>query len=104
MHLPQTVLRRALSNEYVHARNSRSLRTSRFTLVNRPRTCNPSPCGKNGHCISTKEGYKCVCKNDTTGVLCEQKLMPEGYRWCPIECQAGTSCVFEGNTPKCRAL
>jgi hypothetical protein len=73
-------------------------------LVNRPRTCNPSPCGKNGQCISTKDGNKCVCKNGTTGVLCEQKIMPKNYRWCPIDCRAGTSCIYEGNTPTCRAL
>ncbi|CAF0870390.1 unnamed protein product [Adineta ricciae] len=76
----------------------------RCQMINRPRTCNPSPCGKNGRCISTKDGYKCVCKNGITGVLCEQKLMPENYRWCPKDCQAGTTCVFEGNTPKCRAV
>jgi Notch-like protein len=73
-------------------------------LINRPRTCNPSSCGKNGECISTKDGYKCLCKNDTTGVLCEQKVMPKNYRWCPLDCQLGTNCMYEGNTPKCRAL
>ncbi|CAF1627731.1 unnamed protein product [Rotaria magnacalcarata] len=72
--------------------------------MNRPRTCTPSPCGQNGHCIGTADGYKCVCKNDTTGVLCEQKLMPKNYRWCPIDCHSDTTCVYEGNTPKCRAL
>jgi hypothetical protein len=75
-----------------------------FYLVNRPRTCDPSPCGQNGRCISTKDGYKCVCRNDTTGILCEQKMMPKNYRWCPIDCRNGTSCVYEGNTPKCRVL
>ncbi|CAF3378373.1 unnamed protein product [Rotaria socialis] len=72
--------------------------------MNRPRTCLPSPCGQNGQCIGTADGYKCLCKNDTTGVLCEQKLMPKNYRWCPIDCQPDTTCVYEGNTPKCRAL
>ena len=78
--------------------------TFSFNLVNRPRVCSPSPCGPNGHCISTKDGYQCVCKNGTTGILCEQKMMPKNYRWCPIDCKEGTSCVYEGNTPKCRAL
>lgn len=73
-------------------------------LVNRPRTCNPSPCGNNGQCVTTKEGHKCVCKNGTTGVLCEQKIMPESYRWCPLDCHSGTTCVYEGSTPKCRVL
>ncbi|CAF1227611.1 unnamed protein product [Rotaria sordida] len=73
-------------------------------LINRPRTCTPSPCGKDGQCVITQDGYKCLCKNDTTGVLCEQKIMPKNYRWCPIDCRSGTSCVYEGSTPKCRAL
>jgi len=73
-------------------------------LVNRPRTCDPSPCAQNGQCITTKDGHKCVCKNGTTGILCEQKMMPKNYRWCPIDCKEGTSCVYEGNTPKCRVL
>lgn len=77
---------------------------NRCELINRPRTCNPSPCGPNGQCISTKDGYKCICKNGSTGILCEQKMMPKNYRWCPIDCKQGTTCVYEGNTPKCRAL
>ncbi|CAF2519254.1 unnamed protein product [Rotaria sp. Silwood2] len=76
----------------------------RCELMNRPRTCTPSPCGKDGQCIITQDGYKCLCKNDTTGVLCEQKIMPKNYRWCPIDCRAGTNCVYEGSTPKCRVL
>jgi hypothetical protein len=88
-------------DEFVFLRKKRNIWVY---LVNRPRTCNPSPCGKNGQCISTKDGNKCVCKNNTTGVLCEQKLMPKNYRWCPIDCRAGTSCIYEGNTPTCRAL
>jgi hypothetical protein len=73
-------------------------------LVNRPRTCNPSPCGKNGQCLSTKDGHKCICKNNTTGILCEQTIMPKDYRWCPLDCRSGTTCIYEGSTPKCRVL
>lgn len=75
-----------------------------LSLVNRPRTCSPSPCGENGKCILTTDGYKCLCNNSTTGVLCEQKLMPKNYRWCPLDCQGGTTCLYEGTTPKCRAI
>lgn len=72
--------------------------------INRPRTCSPSPCGENGKCISTSDGYKCLCRNGTTGVLCEQKILPKNYRWCPLDCQEGTTCMYEGNTAKCRAI
>jgi len=74
------------------------------TEVNRPRTCNPNPCSKNGECISTKDGYKCVCKNGMTGILCEQIIMPKSYRWCPLDCRSGTTCIYEGSIPKCRVL
>ncbi|CAF3618197.1 unnamed protein product [Adineta steineri] len=73
-------------------------------LMNRPRSCDPNPCGQSGQCISTKDGYKCICKNGMTGILCEQVIMPNDYRWCPLNCQAGTSCVYEGTIPKCRVL
>ncbi|CAF0823533.1 unnamed protein product [Rotaria sordida] len=73
-------------------------------LINRPRTCNPSPCGQYGQCITTKDGYKCICKNDRTGVLCEQLIMPKNYRWCSLDCPSGTTCVYEGSTPTCRLL
>ena len=51
-----------------------------------------------------KLGTNVFVKNDATGILCEQKAMPQNYRWCPVDCRAGTNCVYEGNTPKCRAL
>lgn len=73
-------------------------------VVNRPRSCNPNPCINNGKCVSTDHGYQCVCETGTTGVLCEQMLMPKDYRWCPLDCRAGTTCVYEGTIPKCRVL
>ncbi|UJR31039.1 hypothetical protein I4U23_018549 [Adineta vaga] len=76
----------------------------RCELINRPRTCNPNPCGQNGQCISTKDGHKCICKNGMTGVLCEQVIMPSNHQWCPLNCRAGTTCVYEGSIPKCRVL
>ncbi|CAF1350322.1 unnamed protein product, partial [Adineta ricciae] len=76
----------------------------RCELINRPRTCNPSPCGRNGQCIATKDGYKCVCKNGVTGVLCEQTIMPSNHQWCSLNCPPGTTCVYEGSIPKCRVL
>lgn len=72
--------------------------------MNRPRTCNPNPCHAEGQCISTKDGYQCLCKNGRTGILCEEMILPKNYRWCPIVCRAGTTCVYEGTTPKCRAV
>jgi len=76
----------------------------RCEIKNRPRTCDPNPCGSYGKCISTDEGHKCVCDHGRTGILCEQKMMPKDYRWCPLDCRSGTTCVYEGNVPKCRVI
>ncbi|CAF2086668.1 unnamed protein product [Rotaria magnacalcarata] len=76
----------------------------RCEFINRPRTCNPNPCNADGQCISTRDGYKCLCKNGRTGILCEQMVVAKNYRWCPLDCQSGTTCVYEGTSPKCLAL
>ncbi|CAF0818087.1 unnamed protein product [Didymodactylos carnosus] len=68
---------------------------------NRPRTCQPNPC-VNGNCVATKDGYKCVCKPGSTGILCEQIQRSNDYRWCPLDCQNGGTCVYQGTIAKCR--
>ena len=33
--------------------------------------CTPNPCNNGGTCVSTDEGFKCVCKPQYAGQLCE---------------------------------
>ncbi|CAF2052537.1 unnamed protein product [Rotaria magnacalcarata] len=76
---------------------------SRCEFMNRPKSCSPkNPCMNKAKCITTINGAQCMCERGTSGVLCEriERLLNEKY--CPLNCQAGGTCVYVSATPKCR--
>ncbi len=75
----------------------------------------------NGRCITTSVGSQCICQKGTSGVLCERSKFllnsladnlncilvflverSRNAKYCPLDCQAGGTCVYVGSTPKCR--
>ena len=75
----------------------------------------------NGKCLTTGVGSQCICQKGTSGVLCERsKLLlnmmknplnnvflfeverSSNAKYCPLDCQAGGTCVFVNSAVKCR--
>ncbi|CAF1175475.1 unnamed protein product [Rotaria magnacalcarata] len=72
-------------------------------FMNRPKSCSPkNPCMNNAQCITTKSSSKCVCKNGTSGILCEKIKRSNDRQYCPLNCQAGGTCVYVKTKSKCR--
>ncbi|CAF2714215.1 unnamed protein product [Rotaria sp. Silwood2] len=74
----------------------------RCEYVNRPKSCSPkNPCMNDGKCVTTSVGSQCVCKQGTSGVLCERIERSLKEKYCPLNCQADGICVYVGSTAKC---
>ncbi len=73
----------------------------------------------NGKCTTTSAGSQCICQKGTSGILCEKSKFHPFYKfifkyseipvqrsltapYCPLDCQAGGTCVYIQSTPKCR--
>jgi hypothetical protein len=73
----------------------------------------------NAKCIKTTAGSQCVCQKGTAGILCEKSKFIQiclsifsfsnitvqrssNAKYCPLDCQAGGTCVYVKSTAKCR--
>ncbi|CAF1195303.1 unnamed protein product [Didymodactylos carnosus] len=60
-------------------------------------------CLNGGKCyIDEKKGPACSCSKEFYGEKCEFVERSANYKYCPLDCQNGGTCVYIGTTPSCR--
>ncbi|XP_060576284.1 protein serrate-like [Ruditapes philippinarum] len=59
--------------------------------------CVDNPCENNGTCTDEPNGFKCDCKSDYTGIMCQSKVQPCGSN----PCRNGGICLDMQNAFMC---